>query len=82
MKQAIIREPVQAQVRVRALFPHSLLQFDLPADTRKADLARLVEGFRKSRGAPLSVNVILPCRQKPSRLSRRNMRFAASNRSS
>jgi hypothetical protein len=66
----------QAQVRVRAVFPHCLLFFDLPADMRKADLATLVESFGKSRGAPLSVKVILPQRRAPSRLARPGSRLA------
>ncbi len=69
-----------AQVQVRAVYPHSLLLFDLPADMRKADLATLVESFRKDRGSPLSVKIILPPQQEaPSRLASRHPRIAASS---
>ncbi len=55
-----MQESEQAQVSVRAVFPHSLLLFDVPADMPKADLAVLIAGIGKGRGAPLSIKVILP----------------------
>ncbi len=70
----------RAQVQVRAVYPHSLLLFDLPADMRKADLASLVESFRRDRGAPLSVKIILPpSEEPPSRLALLDPRIGASN---
>lgn len=72
----------RTQVRVRAVFPHSSLLFDLPADACKADLARIIERFGETRGAPLYVNVILPCRQASRREARRSARLAGFSLSS